>query len=324
MYKIIQFFALAIAAANLFFAAGCAFSSAKPESSNADSGANKPTQTSKRYNEPKRIAVLQDDSITESSGLAVSQKNPGAFWTHNDSGGGAFLYAFDKSGKRLGTWKIPNAKNVDWEDLAVFVDRENNESYLLVADTGNNERNRSEAQIYRVREPQIADADKTSTKKAPLATETAEILRVEYPDKETPDAETLLVNPQTGDIYIVGKTLVGSAKVYKLFAPQKFGEKQRAEQIAQIGVPSITPGFLSGGAISPDGKRMILSDYFAAYEYVLSARAKNFDEIFKAAPEKINLGERKQGEAVAFAADNSAVYATSEKRPTPLIEVRLR
>lgn len=325
MNKFMQSFAPIVIFTGSILLSSCAFSSAKRENANAGANFNKSTQTSKRYGAPKQIATLQDEAISESSGVAASQKNAGAFWTLNDSGGGAFLYAFDRAGKRLGTWKIPNARNVDWEDLAIFVDPKNGESYIYVGDIGNNERNRSEAIIYRVVEPKIADADRNSTQKAPRTTEPANYLSVEYADGKPPDAETLLVNPQNGDIYIVGKTLIGDANVYKLPAPQqKFKEKNRAETIAQIGVPSITPGFLSGGAIAPDGKRLVLTDYFAVYEFALPAGSKNFDDIWIAQPEKIDVGERTQGEAVTYAADNSAIYATSEKRPTPLIEVKLR
>ncbi len=81
-------------------------------------------------------------------------------------------------------------------------------------------------------------------------------------------------------------------------------------------------GFLTGGDISPDGKRVIVCDYFSAYEIVLPESAKNFDDIWKEKPSVIQLGEREQGEAVSYSADGKSILATSEKKNSPIIEVK--
>src|SRR5215213_1725953 len=58
-------------------------------------------------------------TLHESSGLAVSHRQAGVLWTHNDSGDGAELFAVDVSGRALGTSRITGAENEDWEDVAV-------------------------------------------------------------------------------------------------------------------------------------------------------------------------------------------------------------
>ena len=300
--------------------AGCSFETAKSETGNASRQANSSIkQESKNYREPRRLANLQDDAITESSGIAASRANPGVFWTHNDSGDGAFLYAFDKTGKKLGVWKIENAKNEDWEDIAAYTDNRTGENYLLVGDIGNNNLSRSEAVIYKIIEPKISGSDAVSTRKNPRVTAGAQKIIVSYPDARH-DAETLLVNPKTGDLYILSKNFVAASDIYKLRAPYEFDKKQILEHIGQLSVPSLTKGLLTGGDISSDGSRMILSDYFAGYEYVLPSDAKNFDEIWKTKADKIDLGERAQGEGVCYSLDGAAIYSTSEKNPSPLNE----
>ena len=301
---------------------GCYFNQAqtKPNQQNQNSNSNKNAQTSKNYGEPKKIFDLNDREITESSGLVVSRKNTGAFWTHNDSGDAAFLYAFDKSGQRLGTWKIADAKNVDWEDIAPYTDARTGESYIFIGDIGNNTRARGEAQIYRVVEPKITTADKNSRRKNPVVIADSDKITIVYPDTHH-DAETLLVDPKTGNLYVISKSLSGQANIYKIKAGFKNGDKLTPELIGTISVPALAGGFLTGGAISPDGSRLALCDYFAAYEYVLPKDAKNFDEIFKNAPDVIQLGQRAQGESIAYSPDGKTLYATSEKRPMPLIAV---
>jgi hypothetical protein len=92
--------------------------------------------------------------------------------------------------------------------------------------------------------------------------------------------------------------------------------------VADIQVPDTTKGFFTGGDISPDGKRLTLCDYPGAFEFVLpAARGIVFDEIWRQAAQPVNIGKRKQGEAVCYSADGKALLATSEGVPCPLFEM---
>lgn len=271
------------------------------------------------YEKAAVVGTIKTDEITESSGIAASKCQKDVFWTHNDSGGGAFVYALDRAGEKLGTWKVERAKSVDWEDIAAFKNADG-ECFLYVGDIGNNARVRGDLVIYRFREPPVSAADKSSSRKKPRSTENAAAIKFDYPDVRH-DAETLLVHPQTGDIYIVTKRLSGAAGVYKLAADYEASKINRLEKIADLSVPAIPNGFLTGGDVSPDGRRVILCDYFAAYEIELPENSTSFDEIWRAPPLIVELGKREQGEAVGYAADGAAIYATSEEKNSPLIEV---
>lgn len=275
---------------------------------------------SAKYGEPEIVGTIKTGEITESSGLVASKCQANIFWTHNDSGDGAFIFALGAAGQKLGTWKVKNAKSIDWEDIAAFKNA-NGECFLYIGDIGNNTRARGDFTIYRVKEPQVSAAAKTSSRKNPVVTEDAEAIKFDYPDTRH-DAETLLVHPQTGDIYVLSKRLQGASGVYKLPKNYSLEKINRLEKIADFTVPAIPNGFLTGGDISSDGKRVVICDYFAAYEIVLPESAKNFDEIWNEKPEIIELGERAQGEAVCYSADGSSIYATSEKENSPLIEVK--
>jgi hypothetical protein len=72
---------------------------------------------------------------------------------------------------------------------------------------------RGELEIYRIPEP-AASADTASSNSAnPLLTDPAETIRFNYPDGSN-NAETVLVHPQTGDIYVVTKKKIGPAGVF--------------------------------------------------------------------------------------------------------------
>lgn len=263
------------------------------------------------YGKPKVVGTIKSDEITESSGLVQSRCNPSIFWTHNDSGGGEFIYAINEKGEKLGTWKVTGAKNNDWEDIATIKDK-SGKCFLYLGDIGNNSKKKSQLTIYKVIEPNVSETDKSSNKKKPNKTARAEAIKFSYPNG-THDAETLLVHPNTGEIYVLTKPMIGASEVFKI------GTK--VEKIGIISVPAIPDGFLTGGEISPEGKHIVLCDYFAAYEITLPEKAKKFDDIWKEKPAKIELGEREQGEAVCYSADGKKIYATSEKKNSPVIMV---
>lgn len=279
---------------------------------------NSANQISKNYSEPKIVGEIDTKEIKESSGLAASKCTPDVFWTHNDSGDDAFIFAINSNGKKLATYKVTNSENTDWEDLAAFKDQ-NGECFLFIGNIGNNARARGEHSIYKVKEPTEFSND--SGKKNPQTTESAEEIKFTYPDIRH-DAETLLVHPQTGDIYVISKRLTGEAGVYKLKANHDKSKTNKLEKIADITVPSVPNGLLTGGDISPDGQRVVVCDYFAAYEFILPEKSKNFDDIWKEIPQKIELGMREQGEAIGYSADGNSIFATSEKKDSPMIEVR--
>lgn len=296
------------------FSASCSFFSPDGRAQSS------PDEEKAPYGEPKVVGKLESDEIKESSGLTASKCQPDVFWTHNDSGDEAFLYAIDSKGRNRGTWKVAGAENDDWEDIASYKDA-SGKCVLFVGEIGNNARTRSERAVYRVAEPMVKPEDAAYTKKNPGTTEQSEKLVFNFPDSPH-DAETLMIHPSSGDIYVVSKGVSGPAGVYKINPRFGSAEAQRAEKIADISVPAVPNGLLTGGDISPDGKRVVVCDYFAAYELVLPAGARNFDEIWKQKPLRLETGKREIGEAIAFAADGKSVVLTSEKKNSPVIEVK--
>jgi hypothetical protein len=272
------------------------------------------------YEEPRITGSIKSADIKESSGIAASKCQPGVFWTHNDSGDDAFIFAIDKSGNSLGTWKVEGAENIDWEDIAATKDA-SGKCHIFIGEIGDNKAKRQVHTIYRVEEPEANEAARTSTSASPLATVSAVSLSFSYPDNNQ-DAETLLVHPNTGDIYIVTKRVSGPAGVYRLKPDFGPNEPQKADAVGELSVPAIPNGFLTGGDISPDGTRLVICDYTQGYEYSLPKGETKFSLIWKQTAETIDLGKRKGGESICYTADGLAVIATSEGNNSPVIEVR--
>jgi hypothetical protein len=194
----------------------------------------------------------------------------------------------------------------DWEDIATGPSTDTGWD-LYIADIGDNSRERGTVLVHRVPEPVSVDADISAE---------PETIVLSYPDTSH-DAETLLVHPETGDLYIITKEFSSRSMVFKAEAPLR-GEMT----LERIGTITIND-FLSdrtGGDISPDGTRVILSTYAAGYELVLPAGAP-FDEIWEQTPHRVEIGEHEQGEAIAYSSDGASLFATSEGAHPPLYRI---
>jgi len=251
---------------------------------------------------PETIAKVDDARITESSGLAESLNRPGTYWTHNDSDKAATLYRFGADGKVQDVVRVEGAKNVDWEDMAAA--RIDGKPYLFVGDIGDNNLRRSEIIVYRIPEPGIGDR----------VVSPDHAYRLRYPDRRW-NAETLMVHPQTGELYIVVKSGQGGSGVYRARIRSSSATAMKRIGALEVGGFIRESRRITGGAISPDGKRVAIRTYLGAYLFNAPA---DFDKWVDEKPQPIRTALEPQGEAITFSADGRSLLTTSEGRPMPL------
>lgn len=280
------------------------------------------------------VAFLNGQAVTvnakrlsESSGVTRSLRYGDLYWTHNDSGNPAEIFAFTLTGALVGAWKVTGAFNDDWEDIGVGPGPKAKQSYLYIGDIGDNGRRRKTIQVYRVPEPSRQRKPDSS---ASLKTEPAVRLDFVYPDQPH-DAEALLVHPHTGDLYVVTKTRGGELPaVYKAAAPNSATADPRPlRKVAELNLPDNDTlgaflGRITGGAISPDGKRVILCGYSGGYEATLPADAPSFDSIFAGPWNLVELPKRPQGESITYTATGKSLVMTSEGKPMPVFVLAIK
>lgn len=277
------------------------------------------------------LCTLQSPFINESSGLVAGRRNSGVFWTHNDSGDGAYLYAFNRSGKTVGVFMVRSAFAGDWEDIASGPGIDGKGNYLYIGDIGDYGRARTESCLYRIPEPLLSSENRIGTKARPRLTDepTARLL-YQYPDGPH-DSESLLVHPQSGTIYLITKEEKGEAGVYK-FPPMKPTDSPLVPYtLEKIGALAFNedglhpfPNRVTGGDIAPDGKRLVLRTYYAAYEWRLPDGEKNFDAVWATTPAMVPLPLQPQGEGICYSADGTSLIISSEKTPTAIYELKAR
>jgi hypothetical protein len=172
----------------------------------------------------------------ELSGIAESRRNPGIFFVHNDSGGQAEVFAMASNGQRAATltFTLPSgARALDWEDVAVGPGPQPSVSAIYVGDIGSNAVSRSTVVVYRVPEPSVSAPATLLTPPASISLPQVEAFTFSYPGSMR-NAETLLVDPTSGDLYIVEKRGNGPSGVFRAAAPLSSSGVTMLQQVAVL------------------------------------------------------------------------------------------
>ncbi|MDG1484631.1 MAG: hypothetical protein P8R54_33900 [Myxococcota bacterium] len=275
-----------------------------------------PSPTCPEAGEAVVLGTLSDPQLGEVSGVVESLDNPGVLWVHNDSGDEPQLYALSTEGVLRSTWLLTGAQRGDWEDLALGAD-EDGSGLLYIGDIGDNAKARSSINIYRVPEPEVVTTEGIQG----LAWD---MMTLTYPD--TPmNAETLLLDPQTDDLYIVTKDYGGATGIFRKAAPHAGGESAVLERVAELDFSAapLAGGATTAGAISADGRYIVVRTYGTRAFIWLRSADMSIGEAFAGEPCEIILPSEQQGEAIGFSQDGRALWSISEGGGQPVHSVPL-
>lgn len=271
---------------------------------------SRPGSSSGDYSQRYRVGTVESDEINETSGLAASRKNSGVLWLHNDSGDTARLFAINTTGRLLATYSIDAAAAVDWEDIAVGPAPAPGTDYLYIADIGDNNAVRGSVTLYRVEEPTVSSTQPELNDSQPIS----DSIQIDYPDGPR-DAETLMTDPNNGDIYVVSKRELLS-RIYRLPADSWSSASATLDYIGQL-----TWGGAVGGDISPSGSEILIKSYLSVSLYERTAGSGISDALSGSAT-LLPYTAEPQGEAIAFCGQGSGYFTLSEGLDQPLYYYR--
>ncbi len=196
---------------------------------------------------PREVVVrLTDPAIVESSGLVARD---GLLVTANDSGDVGRTFVVDDQGRTVGHSTF--GESTDVEALAPIGED------VLVGDIGDNAGARDTVSLLRV----PVARDETSV-------DPATAVRLVYPDGPQ-DAETLMVDPVSGDVLVADKVLFGAGTLYQVpptAVPDRVGAAAPTNPVRLREVGTVR-GLATDGAFFPDGRHLVVRDYSAATVY---------------------------------------------------------
>ncbi len=255
-----------------------------------------------------QVGTVQSAAVNEASGIAASARNSDVLWVHNDSGDSARVFAMNTQGTHLGIYNLVSAGARDWEDMAVGPGPVPGQSYLYLGDIGDNNAVRSSIKVYRVAEP-LVSSSQTPVTQSLTGVQTIEL---QYPTSDgARDAETLMIDPLTNDIYVVSKR-ESQSRLYRAAYPQSTAATTTLEFITQL-----PWGWATGGDISPDGDEILVRGYWNASLWSRPSGGTIADA-FNQTPVDVPLVSEPQGEAITFDASGSGYYTVSEKLYQPI------
>ena len=227
---------------------------------------------------------FSDPEIVEASGLVAGSRY---FVTVNDSGDTGRIFVVDPAtGDTVGQAGWGEASDV--EAVAPMPNGD-----VLVGDIGDNGADRKDVEILEV----------------PVGVGETDVDPVEYSLRYPGgprDAETLMVHPKTGQIFVISKAVFGGT----LYAAPKDLDPDQANELDELG-PVL--GLATDGSFFPDGRHFIVRDYGSAaiYSYPDVQEVADFE-----------LPAQRQGEAISVAKDGS-VFVTSEGQNADVLRVKL-
>ena len=200
---------------------------------------------------PAPLFTLRDPQIAESSGIVASATRDDVFFTHNDSGDTARFFAVDRYGCTSGVFTSPGVTATDWEDIA-----RGPGNSLWIGDIGDNNAVRNEIVVHRFDEPAVGAL--TDGSGCPPAIEqmvAPASYRLRFEDGAH-DAETLLVDPSTAQVFVITKSFTAGA-LYAAPNPLNAGDVNVLRKVADVA----TPAFATGGDISANGQEVAVRNY---------------------------------------------------------------
>ena len=265
-----------------------------------------------RFDVPVAIGTVKPDSLDELSGVAVSRRNPGVLWVHNDKGGDPRVYALDWTGRLLGKYEMEGASDRDYEDIAIGPGPEPGVHYVYVGNIGDNDEKYDSVFIYRFPEPAVS-LDQTGKKYIVSGVEQIELV---YPFGPR-DAEALMVDVN-GDIYLVTKYRK-PAELYVARYPQTLGQPNLLERLCYVYVEwrDSNSRTATGGDISANGGLITLRGRNAAFLWIRRA-GQTVAEALSEPPVEMPLVWQEQGEAIAFTPDAMGCITLSEGENQPI------
>ena len=269
----------------------------------------------------KVSGTLQNSQIIEASGLVAGAN--GVFFVHND--GKRDVFVIDAAGNDLGSFKLDESKNKDWEDITRVP--EGDRRLIVIADVGDNQHKRKDVELYFFEEPSLGE----------FATnhEAIHRLKLSYPDGPR-DVESVAYDPSSESILLLSKRDL-PPRLYAVPLDRALAEKElEAEFLAEV------PGFRpptkqdilthpkrglwvsqpTGMDISPDGRLAAVLTYRSLYLFQRE-EGETWAEAFQRQPREFVGPPGTHDEAVAFSADGKTIYVTTERRPAPIYRLDL-
>ncbi|MEQ4299902.1 hypothetical protein ABNF97_00695 [Plantactinospora sp. B6F1] len=245
------------------------------------------------------VCTVDDERLVEISGLAATDDGYVVVNDSSDLESRRRIFFLDRDCAVTRTVRYPSRPR-DTEDLVRAPD-----GTIWIGDVGDNNRVRETVAFWKL---------------APGARSPV-LYRVSYPDGAH-DAEALLLSADGTPIIVTKDS--GTPGLYAPVRELRAGQTTPLRRVGEVTLPRSTTSnpfsifgrlLVTGGAVAPDGTRVVLRTYADALEFDVTdgdvVRA-----VTEGTPRVVPLPDEPQGEAITYDPDGTALLTLSEKAET--------
>lgn len=251
------------------------------------------------------------NAVDEASGIIQSHKYPDVFYTHNDSGGGPYVYAVRRDGTLIAKMRLrkangTDASNNDIEDISLGIDPVSGVPHVFVGNFGDNAQARGTYDLHRFPEPNL-NLNGSATFNV-----TVETYNFQYPDGSH-DCESLFIDPDTAEVYFLTKRDAKSG-IYSASWP-----------MSTVGVNTLTyhgdmtMNWLTAADINTCGEQIVARQHNVLYYWERDPATETIADVLETAPTLIPYEQNEsKGESICFDRVLGGYYTTTENAPADI------
>lgn len=272
-------------------------------------------------------------AYVELSGLATAQRqeNKNYIWAIEDGANPHIIAINRATAANAGKWVLTGASVSDVEECGSV--RRGGIAYVYLLDTGDNANARATFKVFRVKEPVVTGSDGTLAS----GTDWEEIVCA-FPGGNIPthkDVEAAIVDPLTGDLFIITKRITPTL-CYKLSWAASYTGTQTLTYMGALSAdatfntlsttPSGNDGYATGGCISPNGTEILVRSYDKVSRFSRNPSTQTVYDALATTPTQmpcatgtkasgfkaVQTNAEPQGEAICFDSSGLYYYTCSE------------
>lgn len=252
------------------------------------------------YASPIATGEITHSELNELSGIVASNRYPGHYWVHNDSGDRARLFLIDSTARHRATVEFLGLHARDWEDIASL--HMDGQDYLAIGDIGDNKAQYAEIHIHLLEEPALELDGVPVDTVVDMAVRSYSFI---YPDGPR-DAESLFFDPHTRSLYLVTKREL-AVGVYRVGFPSRPNRQGTLTREAQLPLTYVTAADMSA-----NGEELLIKNLLEVH-YWRRLPGESLRTMLSRPSIRLPYVPEPQGEAIAFCRDGSGYVTISEQ-----------
>lgn len=259
------------------------------------------------------LGEVSNMELDEASGMVASWRNPGFYWVINDSEDINRIFLVSQNGQGKVEFLIKGLRNRDWEALGRWQNK-TGQTYIYIADIGDNASNQSVYSIHRFLEPSLQLSNPLT--RVINGTQT---VHFQLPDGSR-DLECLLVDQISGDMFVISKR-EDRKHLYRIPAASFNNEDKlhQAEFIRELNFSVPTSDlsilkqlyYITGGDVAISNEEVVIRNYLEIY-YWKKGKTESLADALRRKPQIVPSALEPQGEAVAFDRNGNGYSTISE------------